>query len=740
MSAIPTDRLKVGEIRPNQLLFNYGVGSVVELPNLSVMVMGLDDWPLEQGVTEISESRLLKAVQNALGPQVARLLSPPVSTESTGVMASPFDDTANVGVPVAPFPRWQVCPYCRLLAPIHSGLYELRLDPYRKDKSRYVHRICKKPGKPPTVVPARFLVACEQGHLDDFPWVEFVHRGKTECRYELRLYELGASGEVADIQVQCVKCDLKRRLSEAFSEEGREELARCKGRWPHLRKYDEDACEGRQRAILLGASNSWFPIMLSVLSIPTTTDKLGQRVELNWAELEECESARDVKLKRRLLKGLAAFSDDQIWEAVAMRKEAGGQDEDESFDLREPEWVAFSDPDPSLNSRDFKLRVVDSPSAYSKVLKKVVLAERLREVRALVGFTRIESPGDYTEIGDFPPEQRVPLGRTALKWAPTSEIRGEGIFLQFAEESIERWVKKTRDRENEFFDAHKRWRQNRGQEPNDGFPSMRYVLLHSLAHALIRQFAIECGYTTASIRERIYSRPPGGDREPMAGILLYTAAPDSEGTLGGLVALGDPKTLGRHLDQALEAMRLCASDPLCAEHEPMKDGLTLHGAACHACLFLPETSCERGNKYLDRTVLVSTVESGKLAFFTEFAEAVPQATITAETDESVSPPKPVETALSATDELVDLCDERCQEFVRSWSKRKLPAPEIGYELQDGKGRVSAQAELAWPDRKVAAVLPEGGDQRTPFERLGWTVFDASVLAKHETELRSMLEG
>ena len=121
-------------------------------------------------------------------------------------------------------------------------------------------------------------------------------------------------------------------------------------------------------------------------------------------------------------------------------------------------------------------------------------------------------------------------------------------------------------------------------------------LLHSLAHALIRQFAVECGYTTASIRERIYSRPPGNDKEPMAGILLYTAAPDSEGTLGGLVALGEPKSLGRHLDQALDAMRLCASDPLCAEHHPMKDGLTLHGAACHACLFLPETSCERGQQ------------------------------------------------------------------------------------------------------------------------------------------------
>lgn len=101
----------------------------------------------------------------------------------------------------------------------------------------------------------------------------------------------------------------------------------------------------------------------------------------------------------------------------------------------------------------------------------------------------------------------------------------------------------------------------------------------------------------------------------MAGILIYTAAPDSEGTLGGLVRLGEPGLLGRHIDCALDAMRLCTSDPLCAEHNPPQDGLTLHGASCHACLFSPETSCERGNRYLDRSVLVETVERSDLAFF-----------------------------------------------------------------------------------------------------------------------------
>ena len=167
-----------------------------------------------------------------------------------------------------------------------------------------------------------------------------------------------------------------------------------------------------------------------------------------------------------------------------------------------------------------------------------------------------------------------------------------------------------------FFESHKKWRQARWIEPPEqGFPGMRYVLIHTFAHALMRQLSLECGYAADSIRERLYVRPPEMEGGPMAGVLIYTSAADSEGTLGGLVSLGRPDTLARHIGQALEAARLCASDPLCAERLPSQTGRTLHAAACHACLFALETSCERGNKYLDRSTLVQTVEHYDLAFF-----------------------------------------------------------------------------------------------------------------------------
>jgi hypothetical protein len=169
--------------------------------------------------------------------------------------------------------------------------------------------------------------------------------------------------------------------------------------------------------------------------------------------------------------------------------------------------------------------------------------------------------------------------------------------------------------QKEFLDSHKAWRKLRKLTPaQEGFPGIRLVLMHSLAHALMHQIVLDCGYSAASVGERLYSRQPTEDGGPMAGILL-TAVPDSEGTLGGLVELGDPLTLGRHLQQALESMRLCASDPLCADHRPDTLGRGIQGACCHACQFAPETSCERGNRYLDRSALVITFSATGTAFF-----------------------------------------------------------------------------------------------------------------------------
>lgn len=615
-------RCKVGELRPSQALTTFGIGSIIDLPNLSVMVMGLEDWPLKDTVA-IGEERLLVSVREVLGQQVQSLRSAPVVPDSYQV--NQFDASTLVGIPVAPFPRWMVCPWCRRLAPLGSGLFKLET-PYRTDQIRYVHANCSKPGKPPTVVPARFVVACKNGHLDDFPWREFVHKGPTDCKGGLKLLELSATGEASSIFVQCegANCEAFRPMSDAFKMD-LHALPVCRGRRPHLRDHDEAGCKTltgedmRLEPMLQGASNSWFGITLSALAIPQASGKLSQLVEDHWVVLEKVQSEQNIELLQQVttqLRDLSEYTAAEIWQAVQARKSAMPVESIDPTDLKTPEWEVFVDPESAEKSRDFQLRSVAPPKRYAKYFEQIVLAERLREVRALVGFSRIESPSDYDNPAAFPASQRARLSRIQPAWVPASEIRGEGLFFHFKEAVIQKWVNKVRDFDGVFFEAHQRWRIARKLEPpHEYYPGIRFVLLHSFAHALIRQLAVECGYTVASLRERIYSRNTGEDQPEMAGVLIYTAAPDSEGTLGGLVSLGKPQTLERHLDQALDNMRLCASDPLCAEHHPYRDGNTLHAASCHACLFAPETSCERGNKYLDRAVLVSTTDRSNVAFF-----------------------------------------------------------------------------------------------------------------------------
>jgi hypothetical protein len=277
-------------------------------------------------------------------------------------------------------------------------------------------------------------------------------------------------------------------------------------------------------------------------------------------------------------------------------------------DLKLPEWKLFSTPDPAKNSPNMRLSLATPPAKYAPWIESVVLVERLREVQALAGFTRLEASGDDS------PAKLAPLRRGPAVWVPAAEVRGEGLFLRLSERKVAEWQAGGATLEMQFLRAHRHWRSQRKLEPSTGFPGLRYVLLHSLSHALIRQFSVECGYAAASLKERIYSSTPD-DEEAMAGILIYTAAPDSEGTLGGLVTLGETANLEQHLNQALEGLEICSSDPLCAETQPEQAFLSLHGAACHNCLFLPETSCERGNRYLDRTVLVPTMERAEFAFF-----------------------------------------------------------------------------------------------------------------------------
>lgn len=610
---------ELGQLRPSQLIFTFGVGSLVDLPNMSVMIMGLDDWDI-RFCKELEEDRLVAAIQKRLGAQMQRLYLPPIKLDSMENDPS----APAVGVPAAPFPRWLRCSLCDTLATVESGVFKLVQDQYRPDRTEYLHAGCQKSqgGKAPTAISVRFLLACREGHLSDFPWLEFVHKGNVPCRPStLSLREYGASGDASGIIVKCHTCGNTRRMADAFDADA---SFNCRGHHPHLRQVENKICTEHARTILLGASNSWFATALSALTIPRATDKLGKLVEELWGELKDTDDIDELRLLRKkqqkfqsLVPLFSDFTDELIWDAIASKRSSQDKCATPVEDLKLPEWQVLSSPTTAANGQDFRLRIVPAPQGFEEYFEDTVLVERIREVRALLGFTRIESNADFADAL-LPADARMTrLSRESPNWLPASEVRGEGIFLRVKEDEILAWEKNVavQKLQQEFLIAHKEWRRLRNLPPNEGFPGIRLVLLHSLAHALMRQIVLDCGYTAASVRERLYSRLPGEAGGPMAGILLYTAAPDSEGTLGGLVELGAPRALGRHIQQALDSMRLCASDPLCSEHRPEPHGRGIQGACCHACQFVPETSCERGNRYLDRSVLVDTFVAQGTAFF-----------------------------------------------------------------------------------------------------------------------------
>lgn len=605
------NNIPVGDVRPSQLLWTYGPGALIDLPNLSVITMGLNRWD-EARCIPVDESRLLDAVRRILGPQVTRLRIPPIMPDGE---VDKFSPEAKIGVPVRPFPRWLRCVKCGTLAEFDSGLFDIKENPYRPEDTRFVHRVCEK-GSNSDAVPARFLLACRNGHLDDFPWRYFVHSGSTSCKGTLRFFEQGASLQTENLWVKCDGCGKSRSLVHAFGREGEKNLPACRGRHPHLNRFEE-GCSERPRAVNLGATNSWFSVSISVLAIPRTGNLLEQLINDGWAFFVDVDSEVEVSFVLKTLKtgsnlpGIEKFSASEVWKQIETKK-SGKIVELKESDIKRPEWSALIDPNTASDFPSFMTSVAGVPSGLEDKIESVLLLERLREVNALVGFTRVEAPEESDDLDERPP--MAELSRDKQTWIPASEVHGEGFFIRFKESVIRQWESKPQvvERDAIMMRGHHGWRNQRKLDPTKGYPGIRYVMMHTFSHILIRELALECGYNTASIRERIYSDDDPDD--PMAGILIYTAAADSDGTLGGLVELGKPANLGRLIQQALARSTVCSSDPLCAEHDPREDR-SLHAASCHGCSFVAETSCEKGNRYLDRALIVPTFESIDTAFF-----------------------------------------------------------------------------------------------------------------------------
>ncbi len=595
-----------GQIRQSQVVTTFGPGAMVDLVDQAVLVGGLDFWSFDarKGFEIIEEPRLRDAIAKHY-PELSRenaFRDPPVGDDREPSRAS--------GIQVLEFPQWFVCqnPKCRALVKSGPGL-----EPKRQ---RYVHQ-CDR-GKPAEAVPVRFVAACKRGHLEDWPWVHFAHRSREEgcASPSLRLVE-GATGDFSEVRVICA-CGASEPLSAALA---RDTNPYCNGERPWLGGEGKETCEERVRLLVRTASNSYFAQVVSALSVPDEGRELDDAVQREWKVLKAAtaETLPAFRTIPSVKIALADYSDDEVLAAVRAHAE---ERPPERAPLRTAEYEQFlAQPEEvpgDLPQQDdlFFARACTPEDGMPSEVARVVLAHKLREVRVQVGFTRIEpvTPDLQGEFDLGVSSQRLTLSQS---WLPASEVRGEGVFLRLDEEAVRAWERRPAvvARGKELLAGFDAWAA--GFETPPVFPGARFYMLHSLAHLLIGAISLECGYSASAIRERIYCAAADSET-PMAAILLSTGSSGTEGTLGGLVEQG--RRIREHLRRAFDLGTLCSNDPVCGAHSPEGDRAEryLEGAACHGCLFVAECSCERFNRYLDRALVVPTINrDASLAFFAE---------------------------------------------------------------------------------------------------------------------------
>ena len=587
-----------GQVRRGQVITTYGPGALIDLPSHSAIVGGLDTWPKTSDLESITEPRLSRKLEIMTGVVAPGLFAPPAES----------DDPRETGRGIGAwrFPEWFV-------------VQETGGSEERERSRRLVHRKAlddrfRFDGRP--VVATRFVRACPKGHVDDIDWRRFVHGAQGTCLQQLWLDERGTSGDLADLVVRC-ECTKSRGLYEASVIELKP-LGTCRGTRPWLGKNANEDCKLPSRLLIRTASNAYFPQVVSVLSLPDRGTAVETAVRELWDDLQIVDGPGELaflKKKPRVMERLAAFSDSEVLEAIREVKRGKSAErpvKQVELDalLGAPEGFGDDVPvDPNFHARRLPDRAWRRSERWAGI-ESVIQLHRLREILALIGFTRFEA---ITPDIDGEYETDVERAQIALepRWFPAVENRGEGVFLQLRAEAVKSWLDRpaVAERLDGLGLGHVRWME--GRKSKRLFPGGPYVLLHTLSHLLIQSLAMRCGYPASSIRERIYADV----HAERFGILLYTGSPDAEGTLGGLVQ--EARHIEDHLLLALRIGTLCSNDPICAHHAPgaSMEERWLHGAACHGCALVAETSCEMHNDYLDRALVVPVLGVLGAAYF-----------------------------------------------------------------------------------------------------------------------------
>ena len=617
------------QLRREQLITPFGVGAMTVLPDgMSIIIGGTDHWFPNDGGTlksdcEIDDWRL----SGRLG--VKHLYSPPAVKSGGGPQFVP-GRPPEPKIPVLRFPTWYFCKYCNRMESRDLDFFGPLRCPDLKHQEKGM--------KPPVMFQVPFVVMCRSGHLDDFPWREWAHRKtNASCAGVLRFAPSG-NANPQGTRVYCDTCKASRNLEFITSEsKGRTYLSRslekgteflCSGRRPWLGDSPNafQNCSNDIRGSFRGSSNLYFSMVETSLYVPRSSKNISEELLelLSRTYMNACKilangdplmaTAMARQLDEQHNGGLRGFRDDEI---VSAYEDIFGnsttnlfpRDQSRESYLR-MEYELFQHP-----YENDRLRIQEPSGTYSEVVNKyfdsVKLVPVLVETSALWGFTRYQSNpnlsfNDGREMLSLSPKEAY----TPDSWLPAKQTKGEGIYLQFSEVLLKEWEAKStvlnrisRFTNSDFTDSFRSLRL-----------SPRYALIHTFSHLLIKQLVFYCGYSQASLKERLYV---SDDSNRMSGLLIYTASGDSEGTLGGLVRMGKPEFLEQLVEQALREGEWCSNDPVCSEsgHAQESGEVVSRLSACYACALIPETACEAFNLFLDRSLVVGNPLSEDLAYF-----------------------------------------------------------------------------------------------------------------------------
>lgn len=574
--------MNTAKARRSQLLSTYGVGGLFPAESTSFMIAGLDFWRTERA-ERISEPRLARALA------VTELLAPPA--------------TGRRDVPVIRFPYTQVCPKCRRIGPLGE---------LSKDRGEAKCKVCDV-----DLSPFRLIAACRTGHVSDFPVYWWLHKGQQEqsrCGdHKMKLNVLGRTSSLGDLVLECTCGVEKRSLEGAVGAGSLMDFGKCGGERPWLGPNAKEECGEYPRAVQRGASNVWFPAVRSALSIPPYSEALAKFVNKCWAMVQNPEAVTPPVLAGLADMSKRRFTADQIKREIERRHGENEEDEEVSETrLRADEYKALLEgrEEESLDS-DFVCLGREVPDGFEDLISDVRKVTRLREVRALQGFTRLDGAPDPSGSA----QKLCALALTHQHWLPAIEVIGEGVFLAFRRDALSDWAAGDFARKRLAFlqGAADRAAAEYGR-PATSVDIVK-VAIHTLSHIIIDQLSLDAGYPAAALRERLFVD------DKMAGLLVYTASSDSAGSLGGVASMAETEHLGAALRDGLQRLSWCSSDPVCIESTGTgTNGLNL--VACHACILAPETSCEMNNTFLDRALLFGTRDEGweDAGLFSEIVE------------------------------------------------------------------------------------------------------------------------